>query len=86
MGPHDLDDGAQAGGSRHRPPGEGVGQVANSHGRPRQPRPMTTPSHPVAADHGQGVGRLPDVAVAEHRDRVTAALSSAMARQSAAPE
>ena len=41
----------------------------NSHGRPRHPRPTTTPSQPVARIISHRVGGLPDVAVAEHRDR-----------------
>ena len=40
----------------------------NSQGRPRQPRPTTTPSHAGLADHPDRVLGGPDVAVAEHRD------------------
>ena len=41
---------------------------ANNHGLPRQPRPMTTPSQPVAGHHRQRVVCVEDVAVAEHRN------------------
>ena len=84
---------------RQRPSGQvGVGRYGlareaaaswpNSQGRPRQPRPTTTPSQPVCAHHRQRVGGGPDVAVAEHRDRARRAAPSsrAIADQSAAPE
>ena len=67
-------------------PANASARSRNSHGRPRQPRPITTPSTPVSLDHPQRVGGLPDVAVAEHRDRSRAALSAAIASQSACPE
>ena len=49
-------------------PANAAARSANSHGRPRQPRPTTTPSQPVSRDHPQRVVGRPDVAVAEHRD------------------
>ena len=49
-------------------PVNAAARSANSHGRPRQPRPTTTPAQPVSRDHPQRVVGLPDVAVAEHRD------------------
>ena len=55
-------------GSRPRSPANAAARSRNSHGRPRQPRPTTTPAAPVSLDHPQRVGGLPDVAVAEHRD------------------
>ena len=73
------DAGRGRGWSRPRPPRGGAGRTGRpanasasspkSHGRPRQPRPTTTPSQPVVPDHRQGVLGLPDVAVAEHGDR-----------------
>ena len=59
---------------------------ANSHGRPRQPRPMTTPSHPVEAIIASASGAskmspLPSTGMLR-----TAALSSPMRFQSADPE
>ena len=48
-GPASSADLAQAGRGLHRPPRKASARSRNSHGRPRQPRPTTTPSHPVAA-------------------------------------
>ena len=53
----------------------GIGRPANaasrspkSHGRPRQPRPTTTPSQPVVATIAQRIVGAEDVAVAEDRE------------------
>ena len=57
----------------------------NNHGRPRQPRPMTTPSQPVSAimrsaSDASQMSPLPSTGIE------TCCLSSAIADQSALPE
>ena len=76
----------RSGGACGARPAKASARSRNSHGRPRQPRPTTTPSHPVAAT----MARASD---ASHRSplprtgmEVMRALSSAMASQSALPE
>ncbi len=59
---------ARVGRARSGRPSKAAARSANNHGRPRQPRPMTTPAQPVCAHHPHRVVGLPDVAVAEHRD------------------
>ena len=59
---------------------------ANSHGRPRQPRPMTTPSQPVrsiiaTASMGSKMSPLP-----EHGDVGDVLLSRVISSQSAVPD
>ncbi len=67
-------------------PRKAAARSRNSHGRPRQPRPTTTPSHPVDSI-------IASASVASHRSPlprtgmvVTACLSRPMAFQSAVPE
>ena len=68
VAPHHRGHLAQGRQRRRRPAGEGGGQVAE------QPRPAEAPASDDDAGasgllhHQQRVGRLPDVAVAEHRD------------------
>ena len=75
----------RAGGGGTGWPRKAAARSRKSHGRPRQPRPTTTPSHPVAAI-------MASASDASHRSPlpstgmvVTAALSSPMACQSACP-
>ena len=84
----DRRDGAQVGGVGRGRPANAAASSANSHGRPWQPRPTTTPSQPVAAIIAQRVGRGEDVAVAQHRHAASARLLEpcAIASQSAVPE
>ena len=78
---HVLDRAARHGGASSSPPRPEAGQ--RRRGPPRRRRrpgrgtatagrgsrgPTTTPAHPVSSTIAQRVGRLPDVAVAEHRD------------------
>ena len=49
-------------------PANASARSRNSHGRPGSRGRSTTPSALVRVDHGQGVRRLPNVAVAQHRD------------------
>ena len=83
--PHHGGDLTEARRRLHRSPGEGVGEVAE---QPRPAEAAAAHDDAVAAglgQHRQRVVRLPDVAVAEHRDAVTEALSAAMASQRAEP-
>ena len=66
-------------------PANAAARSANSHGRPRQPRPTTTPAQPVArinstASVAAHTSPLPSTGIS------TAATSVAMASQSAVPE
>ena len=77
---------ASPGGGDTGRPANASARSRKSQGRPRQPRPTTTPSHPVAAT----MARASDASHTSPLPRtgmvVTARLSSAMARQSASPE
>ena len=68
------------------PPSKAAASSANSHGRPWQPRPTTTPSHPVAAiiasaSEAAKMSPLPSTGML-----VTSCFRVPMASQSALPE
>ena len=68
VGTHHGGDRAQVGRGLEGTAAEGVGQVAE---QPRSAEAAPAHHHPVAPgglDHGQGVGRLPQIAVAQHGD------------------
>ena len=72
-----------AAGAREGVPAKAAARSVNSHGRPRQPRPTTTPSHPVwrtisSASFADQMSPLPSTGTV-----VTASLSRAIAAQSA---
>ena len=82
----DVGDLAEVGGVGIVAPVNAAESSANNHGRPRQPRPMTTPSQPVAAimasaSPASKMSPLPSTGMV-----VTVCLSSAMRFQSASPE
>ena len=75
----------QVGRTRTSDPAKAAARSVNSHGRPRQPRPTTTPSHPVSAtirsaSSADQMSPLPSTGT-----DVTASLSRAIADQSACP-
>ena len=68
VGPHHLDHRAQVRWTLQRPSPEGVGQVSE---QPGTTEAAPSHHHSVASGgrhHGQRIGRLPQVAVAQHRD------------------
>ena len=86
MDEHHRADLAQTGWVGDRLAAEGGGQVPEQPGSPEAP---PAHDHTVASGgggHGQGVGRLPEVAVAQHRDGGDRLLEAPMASQSAEPE
>ena len=80
---HDLDHLPEARRRGRLLPAKTSARSRNSHGRPRQPRPTTTPSQPVSRIMRSASQRLPDVAVSEHRDPASRAASARRSHPSA---
>ena len=72
--------------SRAGAPANAAARSANSHGRPRQPRPTTTPSQPVSSTMRRASSADQMSPLPRTGSSVTVSLSSRMAAQSAVPE